>query len=186
MFTGWLAWSTRGLARETKRLAAVTAELGQDTVAATLAAERHHQEQMRPLLLLDAQLAVRTKTPRQSGFDYTLSLEGEICNFGGGAATAITLVVIPHGQVPKEFPIGIVGPNSRRDLKGTEWTTWSTAGAFEVGNGWPFQSVLGYSTAGFTENVGTTKQSSASGGAPDLHVDYIKATDTTSADSQGS
>jgi hypothetical protein len=179
-FTGWLAWSTRSLANETRRLALVTADLGRDTVAATQAAERHHQEEMRPLLLLDAQLVVRAKTPRdRGGFDYQLSLEGDLCNFGGGPATTITLVVIPHGQVPKQFPLDIVGPNTRRELKGTQWTTFSSAPAFELGNGWPFQSVLGYSTVGFTLNVGTTKQSSVSGTAAELRVDYVNPTDNT-------
>lgn len=179
VFTGWLAWSTRSLADETKRLAAVTTELGRDTVAATLAAERQHQEQMRPLLLLDAQLVVRAKTPRdRGGFDYQLSLEGDVCNFGGGAATAIALAVIPNSQVPKDFALGIVGPNTRRELKGIQWTAFSTAPAFEVGGGWPFESVLGYSTVGFTLNVGTTKQSSVSGSATDLRVEYVNPTDS--------
>ena len=179
VFTGLLAWSTRNLARETQRLAAVTADLGRDTVAATLAAERHHQEEMRPLLLLDAQLVVRAKKPRDKGFDYELSLEGDLCNFGGGAATAISLVVIANGQVPKEFALGIAGPNTRRDLKSTAWTTWASAAAFEIGHGWPFESVLGYSTVGFTLNVGTTKQSSVSGTAADLRIEYVNPTDLT-------
>lgn len=56
------------------------------------------------------------------------------------------------------------------------WDVWSTAdrGPNEA---WPFTSVLGYSTAGFTLNVGTTKQRSASGYASDLVVDFLNPTD---------
>jgi hypothetical protein len=184
-FTGWLAWSTRNLATETKRLAAVTAELGRDTVAATFAAERHHKEEMRPLLLLDAQLVVRAKSPRESGFDYQLSLEGDLCNFGGGAATHIVLVVMPHSQVPKEFSLGIIGPNTRNELKGRQWTTWATAGAFELGYGWPFESVLGYSNVAFTRKAGTTKQASPSGNSADLQVVQVVPTDSTEPGNAG-
>ncbi len=85
---------------------------------------------MRPLLLLDAQLVVRAKVSRGEGFDYLVSLEGDICNFGGGPATAISLVVIPDAQKPAEFTLGIVGPNARQELKSIQWTTWSFASGY--------------------------------------------------------
>ena len=176
-FTGWLAWSTRNLATETKLLAGETAKLARDTVSATLAAERHHQEQMRPLLLIDASLTVKDKVSKDSGFSYVLSLEGDICNFGGGPATAVQLVVTPVGQIDENIPLALIGPNTRHSLKSVTWTTWSTAQR-DSGDAWPFSTVLGYSTVGFTLNVGTTKQRSHSGTARDLRVEFIKPTDS--------
>lgn len=176
-FTGWLAWSTRGLATETRRMASETAELARGTVAATQAAERHHTEQMRPLLLLDAALTVIARNEDRGGITYMLSLDGDVCNFGGGAATAVLLVISPHGQVDHEIPLAVIGPNTRFSLKGAQWSTWSTAHK-PLHDPWPFHAVLGYSTAGFTTKVGTTKQSSHSGLATDLRVEFLSPTDT--------
>jgi hypothetical protein len=177
IFTGWLGWSTRGLASETKRLARETSELARDTVAATLAAERHHQEQMRPLVLLDASLTRRAERVRDSGHDYRFTLEGDLCNFGGGAATHIVLVVTPHSQTPQEFSLGVLGPNTRHPLANISWLSWSSQQGNE-GGFWPFQTVLGYSTAGFSLKAGTTKQASVSGLAADLKLLQMTPTES--------
>jgi hypothetical protein len=154
----------------------VTAELGRDTVAATQAAERHHQEQLRPLLLLDASLIVNRERERDNGYDYRFTLQGHVRNFGGGAATAVQLVVTPDTQNEQRVPVAIIGPNARLAIKGAQWSAWS--GMYRDDNSaWPFRAVLGYSTVGFTLKVGTTTQRSHSGVAADLIVESLTPTD---------
>jgi hypothetical protein len=168
-FTGWLAWSTRNLSRE-------TATLSRDTVAATLAGERHHQDQMRPLLILEAALIVRVLGSTEKNPNIEFELDGAICNFGGGPATAIQLHVEPFGNKAQEKQLGVMGPNSRRELRGVKWPSW-TGDFHEDGSSWPFKAVLGYSTVGFTQNVGTTTQASSSGKSEDLAIISVRPTE---------
>ena len=185
LFTGGLAFTTRALANQTKSLAQKTSELATETVKATLTAERHHQDAQRPLLVLNASLVIQDRSERDGGYDYTFTLKGEFSNFGSGPAVSIALRINPDSQEPHEFSLGIIGPNATRSTEdaSVSWKAWSRTFR-ENDSFWPFESVLGYSTIGFTQDAGTTKQASASGRSVDLKIVNVRPTDFKSRASE--
>jgi hypothetical protein len=166
-------------AKAAGRLSDDTRELLNATVAASQMTERHHRDNLRPVLVLDADLRVfdfKSSAVPKGMNDFDFHLDGYLRNIGGGPATAVELVLTPFGQTPQRLTVPrVIGPNSSTPVH-VEWHS-QTSGFRTDGDAWPYEAVLGYSNIAFTLKPGVTKQHTHSGYGRDTEVDNVRPTD---------
>jgi hypothetical protein len=166
-------------AKAAGRLSDDTRELLNATVAASQMTERHHRDNLRPVLVLDADLRVfnfkNSDVPRGMN-DFDFHLDGYLRNIGGGPAISIDLVLTPFGQTPQRLTVPrVIGPTSSTPVH-VEWHSQST-GFHKNEDPWAYDAVLGYSNIAFTLKPGITKQHTHSGYGRDTEVDLVTPTD---------
>ncbi len=87
-----VAARTGDLARETNGVAQRTAELAKDTVNAALLADRHHQEQLSPVVVLEGLSVTYLSTPSTQAAP-TFRVGELLSNLGSGPALRVTIDV---------------------------------------------------------------------------------------------
>jgi hypothetical protein len=112
IFTALMWWSTRSVAvgtanlsRETNNVARKTADLARETVAASVLADRHHQEAMMPAVVLARGIVL--VYPQKMEFGGTLQ------NVGPGIALNVRVWVDKLGE-PKH--VGAIAPSGTIDV----------------------------------------------------------------------
>ena len=112
VFTALMWWSTRSVAlgtgalgRETAALARETADLARETVAASALADRHHQETLTPLVVLED---VYVDSP--SG---ALRVQGIMRNVGPGIATDVRIWI---GDVGEKIQLGPLASSQAKPI----------------------------------------------------------------------
>jgi hypothetical protein len=134
---GWMAISaivsagvaiaTVSLALYTRRLAVETRDLVKSSAAERAQVERHHQQTMMPLVLIQAACIWRTVKDRN-----TMVLRGTIRNVGAGSATSVLLYIRPIGGPPAHsYDYGAISPNSANEFT----IGWDFAAPRDAGQG---------------------------------------------------
>ena len=112
LFTGAMANSTRQvaiktelLAKETHELSRETAVLAKETVAATILTDRHHQEAMMPLVVLEELHIV--------SYQSELVMSAILRNVGAGVATDVRIWI---GELGEKQSFGPCAVNGAREV----------------------------------------------------------------------
>jgi len=119
VFNAVLAKSTSQLANQTKLLALETAKVGTEAALARRLADKHHQESLMPVLLVEAVLYVNTDLESDTlGFE----LVGQIQNVGAGPATEIVVHITVPELTYNQLYFGALAGNADLTIRHPRWT----------------------------------------------------------------
>jgi hypothetical protein len=181
--TFWLAFITRGLALATQKLSEKTAEMTTQTASVAnetrdlvnssaedrAQVERHHQETLAPLLVVEADL-VKSNTEGEQ-----VALQGYLRNIGGGPAREAWIYIRPSLAAPAQFSVRPIAAGDRWELS----VGW--AGVLEARTtAYPYDLLVTFVTVFGTR--GAIEYKSHSGIRDDLSVERVVSPSSGSHD----
>ena len=142
--TGVMAYFTRALAMDTKKLAEETRDVVRGAQAESEQRERHHQDSLAPLISTRGLTTLVKAEAVGKTLIYKVALSGKIVNFGPGPAAEVSGWFEPFGTPRQHFTAAPIGANAEIALA-IEYVVGETfAGAANVGSKWPFHYAIRY------------------------------------------
>ena len=155
-----LAVSTDEMAQKTRELAEQTAMQAKESASAIEQAERHHREDLAPLVFVNADCNLATTGTGK----YSIIFKGKLENVGHGPSSGVNIYVHPEGLLGRWFYVGLIGPTAFREFS-VEWVVF---GIIPLTPQMPYKCLTRFATVFGTE--GAVAQSSHSGYSGDAVV----------------